>query len=221
MHYLRKEEGIITAMVKNVPFEIEFRCHFNNPDDAYRALPFLHSCLHQRVTWNGTFYGRELFQSGQLLRTAKVYERDNDVFYLTWKGQDIGKFANIRQEIVEDITTGITNSTILNLLGGGKNIQNKNEVIQELERLGHYRFMSWSGVDTFGFYEPYNINVDLMSCEILRYPLLVEIEKTAATEEDSYQCESELEELSRQFRLEGYLVREEPPLLLYTSIFGS
>ncbi len=211
----------VKTLEKLVPFEIEFRCHFNSPDDAYGALPFLRSCLQQRVTWNGTFYGQELFQSGQLLRTAEIYEKDNEGFYLTWKGQDIGKFANIQPEIVEDITTCITNSTILTLLGGGKNIQNKNEVIQVLERLGHYRFMSWSGVDIFGFYEPYNVSVKLMSCEILRYPLLVEIEKTATNEEEAYQCESELEELCRQFQLKEYLVREEPPLLLYIGIFGS
>jgi len=205
---------------KNAPFEVEFRCHFNSSEDAYKVLPFMRSCLQSKVAWSGTFYGLELFQSGQVLRISDVVEGNNTQYYLCRKGPDTGNFANIRQEITENITAGIADSTILSSLGGRKCIQSKNEAIQELERLGYYRFMSWSGVDITGFYEPYNANVKLMSCEMLKWPWLVEIEKMAATEEEASRCESELFELSRKLQLQRYLVKEEPPLLLYTKVFG-
>jgi adenylate cyclase class IV len=205
---------------KNGLFEVEFRCHFNNPDDAYQALPFMRSCLDRQVIWNGTFYGLELFQSGQVLRTADVVEGKNTQYYMTWKGPDTGKFANIRQEIVENITDGITNSSIFSLLGGRERIQNKNEAIQELERLGYNRFMSWMGTDLIGYYEPHNINVKLLFCAMLRWPFLVEIEKMATTEEEASRCESELYELSRKLQLQRLLVKEEPPSLLYARVFG-
>lgn len=206
--------------LKNALFEVEFRCHFNNPDDAYQALPFMRSCLHRQVAWNGTFYGLELFQSGRVLRITDVVEGEDTQCYIGWKEPDTGKFANIRQEIVEDITTGIADSTILSFLGGRERIQNKNEAIQELERLGYNRFMSWTGTDLTGYYEPHNINVKLMSCAMLRWPFLVEIEKMATTEEEASRCESELYELNRKFQLQGHLVKEEPPSLLYARVFG-
>ena len=206
--------------LKNAPFEVEFRCRFDNPEDAYQVLPFMRSCLQSKVVWSGTFYGRELFQSGQVLRISDVVEGNNTQYYLCRKGPDTGKFANIRQEITENINAGIADSAILSSLGGRKPIRNKTEAIQELEGLGYYRFMSWSGVDITGFYEPYGINVKLMSCEMLQWPWLVEIEKMAATEEEASRCQSELFELSREFRLQRHLVKEEPPSLLYASVFG-
>jgi adenylate cyclase class IV len=207
-------------LINNAPFEVEFRCHFDSPEKAYEVLPFLRSCLHRKFTWTGTFYGLELFQSGQLLRIAEVIEGEDKQCYVTWKGPDTGKFANIRQEIVENITAGITDSRVLGLLGGKEHLQDKNEVIRELERLGYHQFMSWSGIDVTGFYELDAINVKLMSCEILKWPWLVEIEKMASTKEEAARCERELHELSLQFRLQEYLVKEEPPSLLYEKVFG-
>ena len=206
--------------LKNVLFEVEFRCHFNNPDDACQALPFMGSCLHRQFAWNGTFYGLELFQSGRVLRITDVVEGEDTRCYIGWKEPDTGEFANIRQEIVEDITTGIADSTILSFLGGRERIQNKNEAIQELERLGYDRFMSWTGTDLTGYYESHNINVKLMSCAMLRWPFLVEIEKMATTEEEANQCEQALYKLCGQFQLQSRLVREEPPSLLYDTVFN-
>jgi hypothetical protein len=206
--------------LKNALFEVEFRCHFDNPDDAYRALPFMRSCLHRQIAWNGTFYGLELFQSGRVLRITDVVEDEDTRCYIVWKGPDNGKFANIRQEIVEDITSGITNSTILSFLGGRERIDNKNEAIQELERLGYHRFMSWTGTDLTGYYKSYDISVKLMSCAMLKWPLLVEMEKTAGTEEEANRCEQTLYKLCGQFQLQSRLVREEPPSLLYDIVFN-
>ena len=202
-------------------YEVEIRCQFDNPEEAYQTLPFMRSCLHRQVTWNGTFYGLELFKSGRVLRITDVVLGKNTQYYLVWKGPDTGKFANIRQEIVEDITTGIANSTIMSFLGGRERIRSKNEAIQELEMLGYHRFMSWTGSDLTGYYDPYGISVKLMSCAMLKWPLLVEIEKSANTQEEATRYESELYELSRQFQLQGHLVREEPPSLLYAGLFGN
>ena len=206
--------------LKNALFEVEFRCQFDSPDDAYQALPFMRSCLHRQFIWNGTFFGLEIFQSGRLLRITDAVEGEDTQSYIGWKEPDIGTFANIRQETVEKITCGITNSAIMDFLGGKEHIQNKNEAIQELERLGYKRFMSWNGTDLTGYYEPLNINVDLMSCPMLKWPCLVEMEKMAATEEEASQCESELYEISCKFQLQERIVKEEPPSLLYARLFG-
>ena len=80
--------------------------------------------------------------------------------------------------------------------------------------------MSWNGTDVTGYYEPLNINVKLMSCAMLKWPCLVEIEKIAATEEEASRCETELYELSCKFQLQGHIMKEEPPSLLYAGLFG-
>lgn len=202
-------------------FEIEFRCHFDGPEDAYRALPFLRSCLNRRVPWSGTYYGLELFQSGKVLRISEVIEDNRMQYYMTWKGPDTGKFCNIRREMEEIITDGVNNSPILNLLGGRAGIKNKDETVKELENLGYHPFMTWSGVDSLGFYEPYDIKVKLMSCPVLKYPWIVELEKMTAIEEEAFRCERELYELSQRLNLQERIFKEEPPQLLYEKVFGS
>jgi hypothetical protein len=42
-----------------------------------------------------------------------------------------------------------------------------------LERLGHPRFMEFSGNDLYGCFEPYGIKVKAMTCGQLKWPLLV------------------------------------------------
>ncbi len=201
-------------------YEVEVRCHFNDADEVYQTLPFLNSCLEHEATWVTAFYGLELFQSGQLLRAGEAVIDKETRHFLGWKGPDIGKFANIRQELHEEITSGITNSAILKHLGGNDNVGSSDEVIQELERLGYDRFMSFGGIDLTGYYEPYGISLKLMNCEMLKWPLLVEIEKTANNEEEAIRCEEALRKLCGQFQLQGRLVREEPPSLLYDSLFN-
>lgn len=60
-------------ITQNALFEIEIRCHFGSDEEAYRVLPFLNSCLQNENTWVTTFYGIELFRSGQLLRASDVF----------------------------------------------------------------------------------------------------------------------------------------------------
>jgi adenylate cyclase class IV len=205
----------------NAPIEVEFRCHFENPEKAGEVLPFLASCLNRRVPWSSTFFGRELFESGKLLRISELVDENGNGHYLTWKGPDTGKFANIRREISENITAGVRHSSILSLLEGGGSFPNRDGIIRELERLGHRPFMSWQGIDRYGYYEPFKTNVKLMYCEYIKWPWLVELEKMAATAEEASRCQDELEELCSRFKLDKYLVKEEPPALLYENIFSS
>jgi adenylate cyclase class IV len=201
-----------------VRFEVEIRCHFDSQDQAFRTLPFLRTSVHREVVWSEVFYGLQLFKSGQVLRISDALGTGARRL-LRWKGPDIGEFTNIREEVDENITTGIVNSTILKRLGGKETVGTADEAIQELERLGHRKFMEWRGHNLDGFHEPLGIKVKLMNCQVLKWPLLVEIEKTANTREEATQWETDLRELSREFQLESRLVREEPPTLLYAGLF--
>jgi adenylate cyclase class IV len=201
-------------------YEVEFRCRFDSPEDAYRALPFLQLSLTRRVPWTSTMYGLDFFQSGKLLRIGEGTYNGKIQYFLSFKGPDIGNFCNIRQEIDENITEGITGSIILRTLGGKTNLKTRDEAALELERLGYKPFMSWSGVDILGVYQPFGINVKLMSATVLEWPCIVEIEKIAAAEEEARQCEIELQKICRQFHLESRLLKTEPPQLLYDKVFG-
>jgi hypothetical protein len=199
-------------------YEVEFRCHFKDDSEAFRALPFLQPSLTRRTEWVTYFYGLELFRSGRLLRIAEVTFNHKTDYYLGWKGPDTGRFANIRQEIDEDITTGIVDSAILDILGGRPSLAGRGEIIQEMERLGHHRFMSFEGTNITGHYEPLKLSLKMMPCAVLKWPLMVEIEKSAATEAEAIQCEKDLYDLCCQYKLQERVVREEPPTLLYESI---
>lgn len=199
-------------------FEVEIRCHFQNREEAFRVLPFLRDCLTSEISWSTHFYGESLFRSGQLLRASEIVGEGRRRYYIGWKGSDIGTFANIREEIDEEITEGIAGSAIIRRLGGGSDFLTHESVIDELERLGHRRFMAFHGNDVSGHCEALDLKLKLMRCAALRWPLLVELEKNARTEAEAQQREAELMEVSRTFGLERRLVKEEPPALLYETL---
>ena len=201
-------------------YEVEIRFRFGSTGDAYAALPFLHSCLQLEGTATDTYYGLQLFRSGKMLRISDVHTANEERHYLAWKGPDIGQYANIRQELSEDVTGGVVNSAILKELGGKSELGSAGQVAQELERLGHHAFMWNEGRNLKGHYEPLGIDVKLMTWSRLKWPLMVEIEKIASTEEEARQCEKDLQRLSRRFKLEDKLVSEEPPSQLYVTFFG-
>jgi adenylate cyclase class IV len=200
-------------------FEVEVRCHFGDVAEAYAALPFLLPNLQRKCVWETSIYGLKLFQSGQLLRTASLVFDKEPRYYLGWKGPDIGQFANIREEIDEEITSGSSHSSILKLLAGRGSIHDINEAIQELDRLGYSRFMSFEGVDSSGYYAPYGLSLKLMHCPVLQWPLIVELEKTAHTAQEADLRQQELFDLCTLFQLHDRLVKEEPPTLLYNALF--
>ncbi|HEY93444.1 MAG TPA: hypothetical protein G4O15_00710 [Dehalococcoidia bacterium] len=205
----------------HLSFEVEIRLSFDTYDNACRKLPFLEKSLQMVDWWDTSLYGLELFHSDQMLRIGDLlYEDNHKKRYLGWKGPDIGDFANIRSEIDEDITDGVENSVVLAKIGGGQKSLTADGVIEEMIRLGYEKFMSFSGKNTLGRYEPLDIGVKLMSCSQLKYPLMVEIEKIASTEEEARQYEKQLYEICREWNLLDRLVKEEPTHLLYEAIYG-
>ena len=201
-------------------YEVEIRFFTETYEDACDKLPFLEESLNGEESWKSDTYGLELFKSGQLLRIGHAPLTEVTRHYLGWKSPDTGEFANIRQEIGEEITNGIENSSILDKLGGGNIFESLNEVSTELERLGHHNFMSFSGIDKFGYYKPLDLSIKVMACPKLEFPLLVELEKTAATEEKAKKREEELFNLSVDLHIDNLLVKKEPPTLIYESIYG-
>ena len=105
-------------------------------------------------------------------------------------------------------------------IGGRTDIATPDEAARELECLGHRKFMSFWGRNNGGLYETLDLSIKLMFCPMLKYPLMVEFEKTAATEEEAKQCESELLDLSKNLGIQERLVKEEPPTLLYAMTFS-
>lgn len=204
----------------DAPFEIEFRCRFTTEEEAFLALPFLRSSLTASVDWTDAYYGFELFQRGEVLRFAGMSWAGEARYSLGWKGVDVGTFANLRQELNEDVTGGIRHSRILAALADEDGPCALSEIVPALEAAGHAYFMSYAGRSLVGRHEALGINTKLMHCDTLRWPLLVELEKMSATEAEAERSEQELREICREYRLEDRVVREEPGNLLYEAVFG-
>ena len=215
-----KEDMEKLKSIHNPQFEVEIRCHFDSTDDAYQIIPFLHSCLCHEMVWSSGIYGQEFFKAGKLLRMSKTTVDGKTKYYLGWKGCDTGTFANIREEINEVITEGITDSEILKKLGSQNRTLSRKQISAELKLLGHHKFMSFRGYDLFGNYEPLDVSVKLLTCRSLKWPILLEIEKAAKTREDALIKEAELRDFCDRFGLHDPLVRDEPPTLLYAARFN-
>jgi hypothetical protein len=104
-------------------------------------------------------------------------------------------------------------------LGSQNRTLPRNKISAELKKLGHRRFISWRGIDLFGEYKPLGVSMKLMTCRTLKWPVLVEIEKSAYTKEDALLKENELRAFCDRFGLHDRLVREEPPTLLHEARF--
>ena len=207
-------------MLEHAAYEIEFRCHFGSEDEAYQVLPFLPDSLKREYTWVDTYYGLEVFKSGQVLRVSESLSAGERRYFLGWKGPDTGTFANIRRELNEEMTGGITDSVIMEWLSGEKRHYQLPEIVPELERLGYHRFMSYSGNNLAGRFGSHSLNVKLMHCDVLKWPLLVELEKIAKTEAKARHAEIELKELCNLYGLSDYLVKAEPGMMLYEKVVG-
>jgi hypothetical protein len=201
-------------------YEVETRFRFLSSEEVWDQLPMFEPFMKQEVQWNTIHYGPELFQSDKLLRINHTIRQGKSSSWLGWKNPDQGNFANIRIEIEEDITNGIKNSNILTNLGGQKNPANPEAVASELIRLGHPRFMAFWGKNLTGEFEAQGFHLKLMlaSNPALRYPMLLEVEKTAHSPEQAAEYEAEILEFVRRYRLEDRVVREEPPALLYQAL---
>jgi adenylate cyclase class IV len=201
-------------------YEVEIRCRFDSAEEAYKIIPFLHACLKHEMVWASGIYDEEFFKAGKLLRMSKTTIDGRTEYYMGWKGEDTGTFANIREEIDEVITNGVTDSRILEKLGSQNRTLPRNKISAELKKLGYQRFMSWRGADLFGDYKPLGVSMKFMTCRTLEWPVLVEIEKSAHTIEEALVRENELRAFCDRFGLHDRLVREEPPTLLYEARFS-
>ena len=211
-----KDKTLTTA--PNASFEVEIRFRFQNHQEVYRVLPFLRSKLRHDGEWETTIYGQDLFKSGELLRLSKVVLDEKIRWFFAWKGPDLGEFANIRQEIGEEVTNGVIESQILQFLNGEKDIRSPQDLDLKLGLLGYERFMSFTGNNYVGFFEPLGLDVKFMHSADLKWPLLVEVEKTAETREEAAHCEQKLRQFCETFDLLEIIVKEEPPTLLYSNI---
>jgi len=205
-------------MEKKMLYETETRVYFNSQDEAFKALPFLNECLKKKIEFHTRMYGIELFNSGKILRVSDVRNSNMTKTYLGYKEPDIGRLFNIRNEIDEEITYEIEESFILQTIEGIKKVVNVGNISQILESIGHRQFMSLSGTNITGRHQKLQIDFKLMKCSTLKYPLLLEIEKSAETIEEAFHQELELMNFITEYKLEDRVVKEEPPALLRIDI---
>jgi adenylate cyclase class IV len=201
-------------------YEVETRLSFSNPAQVWDRLPMFKPLINQAVEWNTIHYGPTLFHTDQILRINHTIQQGKSSSSLGWKGPDQGKSVNIRLEMEEDITRGIQNSEILARLDGQKCFDSVAAVASGLMQLGHCKFMEYSGNNLTGEYKPQGFHLKLMlaSNPALRYPLLLEIEKTAHSLAEALEYEREINEFVRRYRLEDRMIREEPPTLLFQAL---
>ncbi len=200
-------------------FEVESRFKFKNKEEIFKALPFVEKSITQKVIWETTHYGLDLFKEDIVLRISNNEYNNNSVTSLAYKEADLGEGINIRREYREMITNDFNESHIVNILGGKKELKNSNQIIKELESLGHRKFMSFHGESYVGKYEPLNVDLKIMYCSQLKYPLLIEIEKAAADLKDAELKSRELMKLIKEYDLIHRLIKKEPPTLLFESKF--
>jgi hypothetical protein len=201
-------------------YEIEFRCQFSSVQEAYRVLPFLKASLKQEFSWFDHYHGLKVFQSGQVLRASGVSGTQGKRYFLGWKGPDHGHFTNLRREYNEETTGGIQHSAILHHFCKTSEAYTLDAVEPALENAGYPLFMSYEGHSLTGRLEALGVNTKLMHCAVLRWPILVEMEKISSTQAEAKECEKQLLMLSREYHLDSHLVKEEPGTLLYQKTFG-
>jgi hypothetical protein len=201
-------------------FEIEFRCQFASDEEAFQFLPFLKASLTREYTWFDNYHGLEVYKAGQVLRASGVSGPAGKQSFLGWKGPENGAFANLRRELNEETTGGIANSAILQYFCKTPGAYLPEEIAPVLEKAGYAKFMSYAGHSLTGRDAALGINTKLMHCQAIRWPILVELEKIASSEAQAREAEKQLEQISKDYKLERQIVKEEPGTLLFQKTFG-
>lgn len=202
-------------------YEIEIRFCVEQPEDAFALLPFLEQSLGAPKVWATEIVGRDIYESGRLLRLGRVPPTGETRYYLGYKGPDVGTTANIRQEWGEEITNGIAQSTILSTVGLSGRYGTRAAVVDALQEAGYLPFMGFAGVDRLGYYAPLDLHTKLCQCEaILDQQYLIELEMSAISLEDAHAAEVRLQAIAEEYRLTDRLFRAEPPTMLYQRTFG-
>ncbi|MCE7982410.1 MAG: hypothetical protein DYG89_14545 [Caldilinea sp. CFX5] len=202
-------------------YEIEIRFCVASPEEAYALLPFFEQSLRAPKKWATDIIGRELYESGRLLRLGRTLSADRTRYSIGYKGPDLGAVANIRQEWGEEITDGIQASAILTTLGLAADYPTRTAVVDALSAAGYTPFMNFAGVDRLGYYAPLDLHTKLCQCEaILDQQYLVELEMSAASLEEAWAAEARLQVIAEEYHLTERLFRDEPPTMLYQRTFG-
>lgn len=199
-------------------FEVEIRFIVERPDEAYTLLPFLQNSLRPASAWQTDIIGKKIFHGGRLLRVGWMQDSQGDGVrsFLGYKEIDQGSVANIREEWGEEITHGTTQSEILQQIGLRGAFAAADEVLTAIYEAGHRPFMSFSGEDQLGYFEPLQVHTKLCRCaDILGENYLIELELEAATLDEAKAAEKRLMEIADEYHLLERLIRDEPPTMLY------
>ena len=200
-------------------YEVETRVYFKSFDEAFEKLPFLKEDLNRKIEWTTDTYGEDIFKTDILLRASEVIDSDGTKrYFLGYKEKDLGSFCNIRAEYDEEISEELKMSTTLKALTGKDIKVNVENIASTLGSLGHKKFMSFSGDNITGRNEELNLALKLMHCEALKYPVLLELEKSASTYEEALKEEKEIKAIVENLGLLDRVVRKEPPTLLYDTL---
>ncbi|MFP4661177.1 MAG: hypothetical protein ACLFPF_03215 [Halanaerobiales bacterium] len=199
----------------NFIYEVETRFTFDSKEEAFEAVPFLKKSLNKEIVWKTSHYGLDLFKKDIILRLSRAEIGDKIIKSLGYKEKDIGEYLNIRKEYGEKITDGIKDSFIMDILHGERTFTSPDEVEDELNKLGYDIFMSFEGRSIIGKYQPLDLQLKLMYCQALKYPLLLEIEKEAHTYSEIQPMIIDIKDFIKRYNLADRVVQKEPPTLLY------
>ena len=210
--------------MSNTNYEIEIRFRVAQVAEAYQLLPFLAENLGQERPWHTDIIGRPIYEAGRLLRVAKVPSDDSTRTFIDYKGPDLGlelgTIANIRFELGEEITGGLAKSAILQEIGIAGDFATADEVDQALRDAGHQPFMSFTGIDRLGVYEPLDLQLKAMTCpKILGDDVLIELEFGATSTSEARAEALKLEQIVDEYGIRNRLFRDEPPTMLYDATF--
>jgi len=201
-------------------YEVEARVAFADDNEAYSRLPFLKDCLKDELHWTTWMFSARLFKADRMLRFSDVVTSSGLKYYIGLKEPDVGRFCNIRIEVDEDITDGLQDSAILNTLGidlNGGTI-NRQNIFQIFGSYGFDQLVEFHGHSLVGKGKGKGRGLDLsfklMHCSELKYPLMLEFEKTAYSRQEASQLEKEIEQFADDHNLKNILVRTEPPALI-------
>lgn len=198
-------------------YEVETRFNFQDEAEAYKTLPFLKKALKTELKWETLHFGPDLFREDIVLRVSRTNFAEHELQSLAYKEADIGEIINIRREYSEKISESFADSEIINILGGNRAVKNREDIIEEIEKLGHKRFMSFNGKSFVGDYKSFNLK--LMYTEQIKYPVLLEIEKAAADLKEANIMAKELLDFVQAYDLRKRMITKEPPTLLYEENF--
>lgn len=174
-------------------FEVETRFAFNSKDDIFFVFPQLKKFNFTKIKWQTKLFNKNIFLKDNQLRYSEIIVEDKKLVYLGYKGNDIGSFCNIRQEIDEEITDikkFIRKSEILrNILRlpakeNIKKIKNLYSLMGLLKTFNFQEFLSFEGeseVLSIGFndfvkdMDGFQINKEYLRCALKKLKFNIKI----------------------------------------------